>query len=84
MTAARIPTLRLSWKAVDTAPASVGPAEQPRSPARAISANISVPPLLMPAAALLNVPGHIMPTDRPQMAQPIRLTAGTGISEMQR
>ena len=44
------------------------------APARASSANIAVPPVRIHAEALLNVPGHIMPTEKPHIAQPIRAT----------
>lgn len=64
-----------SWKALggqlETKPTTAGPAEHPRSPARARNANIAVPPLGQLAAARLKLPGHIMPTDSPQRAQPI-------------
>ena len=63
-------------EALDTNPASVGPPEQPTSPARASMANIAVPPLRIVADALLNVPGHIMPTEKPHTAHPISPTAG--------
>ena len=54
----KIPIWRLLLKFPDTKPASVGPPEHPRSPARANIANITVPPLLIAAEDLLNVPGH--------------------------
>ena len=41
-------------------------------------ANMAVPPVRMDAAALLKLPGHMIPTDRPQSAQPIRLNTGDG------
>ncbi len=50
----------------DISPANVGPAEQPRSPARASKANIAVPPPRMRAEARLNVPGQKIPTAKPQ------------------
>lgn len=56
---------------LETKPTTAGPAEHPRSPARARNANIAVPPLGQLAAARLKLPGHIMPTDSPQRAQPI-------------
>ena len=77
-TANKIPAFKLSSIAPEIIPTSVVPPEHPRSPPSASSANIAVPPAGSDAAALLKVPGHRMPTDRPQMAQAIRLTAGTG------
>ncbi len=71
ITAARIPLLRLSPYTPETKPASVGPEEQPRSPASASRANRAVPPCRMEATAILKVPGHMIPTERPQSAQPI-------------
>ena len=84
MIAARIPILRLFPTLLDTKPASVGPPEQPRSPASASNANIAVPPPLMDAEAMLNVPGHMIPTENPQTAQPTRLSIGTGTKAIQR
>lgn len=63
-------------------PTNVGPDEQPRSPASANSANIAVPPRRNDAAARLNDPSHMMPTEKPQTAQPIRLVTGQGEGEM--
>ena len=65
-------------------PTKVGPPEHPTSPPSASSANIAVPPFDNEADALLKVPGHIMPTDSPQTAHAMRLTAGIGISEIPR
>lgn len=48
---------RLSPSCPDTKPTNVGPPEQPKSPARASKANMAVPPRLMEAVAMLNVPG---------------------------
>ena len=73
-----IPTRRLLENALETNPTSVGPPEQPKSPANARSANNTVPPLRKDADALLNVPGHIIPTEKPQIAQPASSTAGIG------
>lgn len=80
--AARIPALRLPPAALETSPARVGPPPHPRSPARASRANIAVPPPRIVADALLNVPGHIIPTENPHTAQPIRFIAGTGTNIM--
>ena len=84
MIAARIPIFRLSDAIPETYPTTVGPPEQPRSPASAKSANITVPPFLMEADALLNVPGHIIPTDSPQIAQPSSEITGDGAKLLHR
>ncbi len=60
------------------------PPEQPRSPPRANNANIAVPPFRMTADALLKLPGHIIPTDRPQIAHPSRDSCGSGDREISR
>jgi len=60
----------------------VGPEEQPKSPARARKANIAVPPPRMEADAILKVPGHMIPTDRPHIPQPISPSAGWGDREI--
>ena len=82
--AARMPAFMFSPKASETKPTRVGPEEQPRSPASARSANIAVPPVRSEDAARLKVPGHIMPTEKPHIAQPIRLSNGQGESEASR
>ena len=82
--AAKIPILKLSLNNPEMLPTSVGPPEQPRSPPNANNANIAVPPLGMAAAARLKVPGHIIPTDRPQTAHASKLICGIGIKEMHR
>ena len=55
-----------------------GPRKQPTSPPSARMANIAVPPAGYILDARLSVPGHIMPTDIPQSAQPAKDTAGIG------
>ena len=75
--AAKMPTFKFPPAAPDTNPTTVGPEEQPRSPASAKSANIAVPPRGRRLDALLNVPGHIMPTEKPQSAQPRMLKIGS-------
>ena len=80
----RMPARRLSPKALATAPATVGPAEQPRSPASAISANRAVPPRCMEADAVLNVPGQKMPTEKPHRPTPIRPVSGLCVRPMSR
>lgn len=69
-------------KQLETNPENVGPIEHPISPARASKANIAVPPYRIEAAALLKVPGHIMPTDNPQIAQNTRLITGYGAMDI--
>ena len=63
----------------DIMPTRVGPLEQPKSPARASIANIAVPPVRSDTAALLKVPGHIIPTESPHNPQPIRLMIGDDV-----
>lgn len=63
---ASTPIFKLSSNAPDTIPTSVGPPEHPTSPPNASRANNAVPPFGRAADALLNVPGHMMPTDNPQ------------------
>ena len=67
-----------------TKPTSVGPPEQPTSPANARRANMAVPPFFKVADALLKVPGHIMPTDKPQIAQPTSEISGDGDRDIHR
>ena len=45
-------------------------------------ANNAVPPFGKAFAALLNVPGHIIPTERPQTAHATRLNCGTGSKDI--
>lgn len=75
---AKTPDFRFSPNAPDTMPTNVGPPEQPISPPNANNANIAVPPFGRTADALLNVPGHIISTDSPQIAQAI----GTFVNTM--
>lgn len=82
--ATSIPALRLSAAALDTNPTSVGPPEHPRSPASASSANIAVPPFFRATEALLNVPGHMIPTDRPQIPHPTSDRNGIGDATINR
>lgn len=65
-----MPDLILSPASPATAPASVGPPEQPKSPASANNANRSVPLPFTRADAALNVPGQEMPTEKPANPQP--------------
>ena len=72
------PALRLSEQAPETIPTMVGPLEHPISPARAKSANIAVPPFGSFDEAILNTPGHIIPTESPHKAHPISESSGIG------
>lgn len=84
MTPAKIPIFRLPPVTLDTIPTRVGPPEQPRSPPKASSANMAVPPFGRDEDALLKVPGHIIPTESPETAQAKRLIMGLGTREMHR
>lgn len=84
ITPARIPFFRLSDNAPDTKPTSVGPPEQPTSPANANKANKEVPPLRNASDALLKLPGHMIPTENPQIEQPISDKNADGAREIQR
>ena len=72
----KIPIFRLSSNNPDIIPTNVGPPEQPKSPPSANNANIAVPPLGKADDALLKVPGHIIPTEKPQIAHAIRFNIG--------
>ena len=74
----RMPFRRLSPKALAANPTTVGPLLHPKSPARARRAKRAVPPRGIEALAILKLPGHMMPTDRPQSPQPSRLSQGIG------
>ena len=51
-------------------PTIAGLTVAPKSPANARKANIAVPPFGHFCDEILIVPGHIIPTDKPQSAQP--------------
>ena len=80
----RIPFRRLSPKVLAAKPTTAGPPLQPKSPASASRAKSVVPPLGIEALAILKLPGHIIPTDNPQIPHPIRLNAGEGAKEVKR
>ena len=80
----RIPDEMLPPRRSAAKPVRVGPAEHPTSPARARNANIAVPPPGRTPAAMLNVPGQNMPTEKPVSAQPTRLNTGYGESDVAR
>ena len=58
--------------APDIDPTKSGPVIQPISPASASIANIEPPPLGNISAHRLITPGHIIPTEKPHRAQPMR------------
>ena len=70
------PILRLPPAKFAKKPTSDGPVVPPISPAKAKIANITVPPVLNLLEERLIVPGHIIPTDIPQIAQPNKLKIG--------
>lgn len=80
--AANIPAFRLLFAVCVIYPIMYGPIEPPISPAIASSANIDVPPRGIFTEVMLIVPGHIMPTEKPQSMQPIRPRAGLAPSEV--
>lgn len=64
------PILRLPPVILETLPTIVGLMVAPKSPAKAKNANIAVPPLGHFCEEMLIDPGHIIPTEIPQNAQP--------------
>ncbi len=82
--AAESPAFRLSRAAPETKPTSVGPAEQPTSPASAIKAKSAVPAPFSREAARLKVPGQNTPTENPQTAHPPNPAAGLFVSDAAR
>ena len=70
MVAASSPFFRFSPVASATLPTRTGPAVAPRSPANARKANMAVPPVGHFWEDKLMVPGHMIPTARPQSAHP--------------
>ena len=64
------PILRLPPNILEMFPTIVGLMVEPKSPAKAKNANIAVPPLGHFCEEILIVPGHIIPTAIPQIAQP--------------
>lgn len=61
-----------------TNPTIPGPDAQPISPPKARIANIAVPPCGYNPEERLNTPGHIMPTENPQIPQAISEITGIG------
>ena len=67
---ARSPVLRSPPAAWEMLPTMAGLVIAPKSPARAKKANIAVPPKGQCFEDMLIDPGHIIPTAKPQSAQP--------------
>ena len=64
------PILRSPPAILETLPTIAGLTVAPKSPAKAKNANIAVPPLGHFCDEILIDPGHIIPTEIPQRAQP--------------
>ena len=64
------PVFRLPPTILEIPPTIAGLTVAPKSPAKAKNANIAVPPLGHFCDEILMVPGHIIPTETPQSAQP--------------
>ncbi len=75
-----IPAFILSFAPCVTMPTTPEPMEAPKSPPIASSANNPVPPRGILLDATLIVPGHIIPTEKPQMIQPAN--PKTGLAEI--
>ena len=80
----RIPMRKLSPDICVNQPTALGPKAPPRSPAIANSANIAVPPRGNCFEEMLSVPGHMMPTEKPQMTQPTSPVIGLRVMEARR
>lgn len=74
MIARSMPFFRSPPSLSEIKPTAAGPIEQPTSPDSASSAKSAVPPVGSAFAPMLRLPGHIIPTERPHKAQPIRLS----------
>ena len=83
-TAASRPFFRSPPARSATNPTDMGPMVPPRSPASARKANIAVPPAGQMREAMLMVPGHMMPTEKPHRAQPATPRAGAGVRDASR
>ena len=64
------PVLRSPPAVSEKLPTIAGLTIAPKSPAKAKNANIAVPPLGQCLEDMLIDPGHIIPTAKPQRAQP--------------
>lgn len=76
--AASRPIFRLPPANSEKLPTIAGLTVLPKSPANAKKANIAVPPFGHAWEERLIVPGHIMPTLKPQRAHPARPRIGNG------
>ena len=74
--AANSPAFRLPPAILEIPPTREGLTVAPKSPAKAKNANIAVPPLGHFCDEILMVPGHIIPTETPQSAQPAKPIIG--------
>ena len=79
-----IPARILSPALCVTRPTIPGPMLPPRSPAIASKANIAVPPAGNLSDEILIVPGHIIPTEKPQIIHPIKPDIGFNDTEASR
>ena len=79
-----IPARILSPALCVTRPTIPGPMLPPRSPAIASKANIAVPPAGNLSDEILIVPGHIIPTEKPQIIHPIKPVIGFDETEASR
>ena len=79
--AASNPIFRLPPASPEMLPTAVGLTVAPKSPANAKKANMAVPPFGHAWDERLIVPGHIIPTPKPQSAHPIRPRNGNGERE---
>lgn len=75
------PVLRSPPAISEMLPTITGLTVAPRSPANARNANIAVPPFGQLREDILIEPGHIIPTDKPQSAQPARPSIGKDDSD---
>ena len=82
--AASSPVFRLPPASSERLPTIAGLTVLPKSPANAKTANMAVPPCGHFREERLIVPGHIMPTLKPQRAQPARPRIGKGEREASR
>ena len=73
---ASIPACRLSPAFWVIEPTRLGPNAPPKSPAIASIANSAVPPCGMRGDVRLIVPGHMMPTEKPQKTQALNGAGG--------
>ena len=79
--AASKPVFRFPPAISERLPTIAGLIIAPESPAKARNANIAVPPFGQCSEDMLIEPGHIMPTAKPQSAQPASPKIGNEDSE---